>query len=73
MIVMQLIEHVFIRESDDVDKALWKREKYWQAQSFILINGLNYMNEWYALDRRSYSKYLPKIISDRFIIYNWNL
>ena len=53
---MQLIEHVFIRASHDVDKALWQREKYWQAQFFILINGLNDMNEWYALNRRGYSK-----------------
>ena len=53
---MQLIEHVFIRESDDVGEALWKREKKWQAQFFILINRLNDMNEWYALKRRGYWK-----------------
>ena len=25
---VQLIEHVFVREGEDVDKVLWKKEKY---------------------------------------------
>ena len=41
----QLIEHVFVREGQDVDKVLWEREKYWQAQPFTLTLGLNSMNE----------------------------
>ena len=31
---MQLIEDVFVREGEDVDKVLWERKKYWQAQLF---------------------------------------
>ena len=53
---MQLIEHVFVREGEDVDKVLCEREKYWQAQLFVLKHGLNNINEWYALNRRSYRK-----------------
>ena len=51
---MHLIEHVFVREVEDVDKVLWDREKYWQVQ--LLTQGLNNMNEWYALNRRGYRK-----------------
>ena len=52
----QLIEHVFVREGEDADKVFWERKKYWQAQLFTLTHGLNNMNEWYALNRRSYRK-----------------
>ena len=48
---MQLIEHVLVREGEDADKVLWEREKYWQAQLFTLANGLNKMNECYAVNR----------------------
>ena len=53
---MQLIEHVLVRQGQDADEVLWKREKHWQAQLFTLIHGLNNMNEWYALNRRGYRK-----------------
>ena len=53
---MQLIEHVLLREAEDADKVLWEREKYWQAQLFTLIHGLNNMNEWYAHNRQGYRK-----------------
>ena len=29
---LNIIEHVFVRQGGDVDKVLWEREKYWQAQ-----------------------------------------
>ena len=35
---------------------LWEREKYWQAQLFTLMHGLNSPNEWYAQNRRGYRK-----------------
>ena len=60
---VQLIEHVFVREGEDVDMVLWDREKYGQAQLFTLTQELNNMNEWYALNRRSYRRWLLKIIS----------
>ena len=53
---MQLVEHVFVREGEDADKVLWETEKYWQAQLFTLTHELSIMNEWYALNRRSYRK-----------------
>ena len=53
---MQLIEHVFVNEGEDADKVLLEREKYWSAQLFTLTYGLNNMNEWHAINRRSYRK-----------------
>ena len=35
---------------------LWEREKYWQAQLFTLMHGLNSPNEWYAQNRQGYRK-----------------
>ena len=53
---VQLIEHVFVKEGEDADKVLLEREKYWSAQLFTLTYGLNNMNEWHAINRRSYRK-----------------
>ena len=49
---VQLIEKVSVQNDDDIDKVLWEREKYWQAQLYTLSHGLNNPNEWYALNRR---------------------
>ena len=49
---VQLIENY----DDDIDKVLWKREKYWPTLLFTLTNGLNNPNEWYALNREGYRK-----------------
>ena len=49
---VQLIEKVSVQNDDDIDKVLWKREKHRQAQLFTLSQGLNNLNEWYALNRR---------------------
>ena len=46
---VQLIKYVLATEGEDVDKILWKREKYWHAQLFTLTHGLNIINEWYAI------------------------
>ena len=40
-----VIEQVIAREGEDIDKILWKREKYWQVQLFTLTHGLNSINE----------------------------
>ena len=54
--MLNLSEHVLVKEGEDADKGLWEREKYWQAKPFTLTHGLNNMNEWYALNRRGYRK-----------------
>ena len=41
---------------DDIDKVLWRREKYWPTLLFTLTNGFNNPNEWYALNREGYRK-----------------
>ena len=53
---VQLIAHIFVREGEDVDRVLWERERYWQAQFFTLTHALNNMNEWYTLNTRGYRK-----------------
>ena len=53
---LQLIEKVSVQNDDDIDKVLWEREKYGQAQLFTLSQVLNNTNEWYALNRRGYRK-----------------
>ena len=53
---IQLIEQVSVNNSKNIDKILWEREKYWQAQLFTLTHRLNSPNEWYAQNRRGYRK-----------------
>ena len=53
---IQLKEQVSVNNSKNIDKMLWEREKYWQAQLFTLTHGLNSPNEWYAQNRRGYRK-----------------
>ena len=53
---VQLIEQVFARKGEDIDKMLWEREKYWQAQLLTLTHGLNSINGWYAINRKRYRK-----------------
>ena len=53
---IQLIEQVSVNNTKNIDKMLWEREKYWQAQLFTLTHGLNCPNEWYAQNRPGYTK-----------------
>ena len=53
---MQLTEHLFVKESEDLDKVSWESEKYQQAQLFTLTHRLNNMNEWYALNKQGHRK-----------------
>ena len=55
---VQLIEKASVQNDDDIDKVLWEREKYCQAQLFTFRHGLNNPNEWYALNRRGFRKFL---------------
>ena len=42
---VQLIVKDSVQNDDDINKVLWEREKYWQAQLFTLRHGLNNPNE----------------------------
>ena len=53
---VQHIEHVFVRKGEDLDKLLREKKKFWQAQLFTLTQGLNNMNEQYALNKPGYGK-----------------
>ena len=48
---VQLIEKSSLQNDDDIDKILWEKEKYCQAQLFTLSHNLNNPNEWYALNK----------------------
>ena len=52
----QRIENVSVQNGDNIEKMLWEREKYWEAQLFTLNHGLNNHKEWNALNRRGYRK-----------------
>ena len=52
----QRIENVSVQNGDNIEKILWEREKYWEAQLFTLNHGLNNHKEWNALNRRGYRK-----------------
>ena len=53
---VQLMENVSVQNYHNIDKFLWERETYWQAQLFTSRHCLNNPNEWHALNRRSYRK-----------------
>ena len=53
---IQLIEHVSINNSKNIDKMLWERGKYWQAHLFTLTHVLNSPIESYAQNRWGYRK-----------------
>ena len=40
-----LIEKVSVQNDNNIDKVLWERGKYWQAQLSTLSHGLNNPNE----------------------------
>ena len=40
----------------DLEGKLWYREKYWQAQLFILSHGINSSRDWYSPNRNGYRK-----------------
>ena len=53
---VQLLEKVSVQNDEDVDKVLWQRKKYWQAQLLTLSLELNNPNKWFAINRRGYRK-----------------
>ena len=40
----------------DVEGKLWCREKYWQAQLFTLLHGMNSTWDWYSTNRKGYRR-----------------
>ena len=53
---VQVIEQVQVDNQEDLEKRLWNREKYWQAQLFTLTHGLNCPTEWFSTNRKGYRK-----------------
>ena len=51
-----MLEQVFVNNRKHIDKTLWEREIYWQAQLFTLTYGLKSPNEWYVKNRRGCRK-----------------
>ena len=52
---IQLIEEVK-PGNYDIERKLWSREKYWQAQLFTLSHGMNSSWDWYSTNRKGYRK-----------------
>ena len=53
---VELIEKVSLQNDGDIEKVLGERENYSQAQLFMLSQGLNNPNEWYALNSKGHRK-----------------
>ena len=52
---IQLIEEV--KEGNyDVEGKLWSRQKYWQAQLFVLTQIMNSAWDWFSSNRKGYRK-----------------
>ena len=52
---VQIIEKVFNDNQFSIEDLLWEREKYWQAQLFTNLNGMN-INHLYSMKRKGYRK-----------------
>ena len=54
---VQIIEQVLTNNNQfGTGNLLWEREKYWQAQLFIGLNGMNNINDLYSLKNKGYRK-----------------
>ena len=53
---VQIIEEVFNNNQCSIEDLLWKGEKYWQAQLFTNLYGMNDMNDLYSMKRKCYRK-----------------
>ena len=53
---IQIIEQVFNNNQFSIEDLLWEREKYWQAQLFTNLYGMNNINDLYSINRKSYQK-----------------
>ena len=53
---IQIIEQVFKSNQFSIENLLWEREKYWQAQLFTNLYGMNNINDLYSTKRKGYRK-----------------
>ena len=53
---VQIIEQVFNNNSFSIEDLLWEREKYWPAQLFTSLYGMNNINDLYSMKRKGYRK-----------------
>ena len=52
----QIFEQVFNDNQFSIDGLLWEREKYWQAQLFATLYGINNINGLYNMKRKDHQK-----------------
>ena len=52
----QIIEEVFNNNQFSIEDLLWEREKYWQAQLFTSLYGMNNINDLYSMKWKGYRK-----------------
>ena len=53
---VQIIEQVFNNNQFSIEDLLWEREKYWLAQLFTNLHGMNNINNLYSVKRKGYRK-----------------
>ena len=53
---VQITEQVFNNNQFSTEDLLWEREKYWQAQLFTNLYGMNLDNDLYSTKRKEYRK-----------------
>ena len=57
---LPIIEQVFHNKQFSIEDLLWKREKYWQAQLFTNLYGMNNINNFTdnlcSIKRKGYRK-----------------
>ena len=53
---IQIIEKVFKNNQFSIEDLLWEQEKYWQAQLFTNLYGMNNINDLYSIKRKYYRK-----------------
>ena len=53
---VQIIEKVFNNNQFSIENLLWEREKYWQAQLFTNLDGMNNIYDLYSIKRKGYRK-----------------
>ena len=52
----QIIEEVFNNNQFSIEDLLWEREKYWQAQLFTSLYGMNNIDDLYSMKWKGYRK-----------------
>ena len=53
---IQIIEQIFNNNQFSIEYLLWEREKYWQAQLFTNLYGVNNINDLCSMKRKGYRK-----------------